>query len=205
MAGEPLKLIVGLGNPGTEYARTRHNAGFQFVDELARRHAAEFRSEPRHRAEIARARIADVELWLLKPMSYMNHSGDPVRSVASFYKVPLQSILVAYDELDFPAGVVRLKQGGGAAGHNGMRDVIAQLGDAFWRLRIGIGHPGDRAQVLDYVLGRPSPADAQLIRDALLAAADAVPVLLTDGAQIAMNRLHSRDPLPDLPVAPTNP
>ena len=204
MAGEPLKLIVGLGNPGTEYARTRHNAGFQFVDELARRHGAEFRSEPRHRAEVARARIAGAEVWLLKPMSYMNHSGDPVRSVASFYKVPLQSILVAYDELDFPAGVVRLKQGGGAAGHNGMRDVIAQLGDDFWRLRIGIGHPGDRAQVLDYVLGRPSVTDAQLIRDALLSAADAVPVLLTEGAQIAMNRLHSRDPLPDSPVAPTD-
>jgi len=204
MAGEPLKLIVGLGNPGTEYARTRHNAGFQFVDELARRHGAEFRSEPRHRAEVARARIAGAEVWLLKPMSYMNHSGDPVRSIASFYKVPLQSILVAYDELDFPAGVVRLKQGGGAAGHNGMRDVIAQLGDDFWRLRIGIGHPGDRAQVLDYVLGRPSVTDAQLIRDALLSAADAVPVLLTEGAQIAMNRLHSRDPLPDSPVAPTD-
>jgi len=204
MAGEPLKLIVGLGNPGTEYARTRHNAGFQFVDELARRHGAEFRSEPRHRAEVARARIAGAEVWLLKPMSYMNHSGDPVRSIASFYKVPLQSILVAYDELDFPAGVVRLKQGGGAAGHNGMRDVIAQLGDDFWRLRIGIGHPGDRAQVLDYVLGRPSVTDAQLIRDALLSAADAVPVLLMEGAQIAMNRLHSRDPLPDSPVAPTD-
>jgi PTH1 family peptidyl-tRNA hydrolase len=205
MPGEPLKLIVGLGNPGTEYARTRHNAGFQFVDELARRHGAEFRSEPRHRAEMARARIADTELWLLKPLGYMNRSGGPVRSVASFYKVPVQSILVAYDELDFPAGVVRLKQGGGAAGHNGMRDVIAQLGDAFWRLRIGIGHPGDRTQVLDYVLGRPSPADAQLICDALLATADALPVLLTEGAQIAMNRLHSRDPLPDAPAAPSNP
>jgi peptidyl-tRNA hydrolase, PTH1 family len=196
MAGEPLKLIVGLGNPGTEYARTRHNAGFQFVDELAERHGALFRSEPRHRAELARARMADNELWLLKPMSYMNHSGDPVRSVASFYKVPLESILVAYDELDFPAGVVRLRQGGGAAGHNGLRDVIAQMGDAFWRLRIGIGHPGDRSQVLDYVLGRPSAADAQLLREAVLAGVDAVPALLTEGAQIAMNRLHSRDPFP---------
>ncbi|HEX4387494.1 MAG TPA: aminoacyl-tRNA hydrolase, partial [Steroidobacteraceae bacterium] len=140
--GEPLKLIVGLGNPGTEYARTRHNAGFQFLDELARRHGATFRSEPRHQAELARARIAEADLWLLKPMSYMNHSGDPLRSVAAFYKVPLESILVAYDELDFPPGVVRLKQGGGAAGHNGMRSLIAHLGDAFWRLRIGIGHPG---------------------------------------------------------------
>lgn len=194
MAGEPLKLIVGLGNPGTEYARTRHNAGFQFADELARRYAATFRSEPRHRAELARARVGDADLWLLKPMSYMNHSGDPVRSVAAFYKVPLQSILIAYDELDFPPGVVRLKQGGGAAGHNGMRDVIAQMGDAFWRLRIGIGHPGDRSLVLDYVLGRPSAADGQLIQEAVAAAADSVPVLLNEGAQIAMNRLHGRDP-----------
>ena len=205
MAGEPLKLIVGLGNPGTEYARTRHNAGFQFVDLLAQRHGAVFRSEPRHRAELARARIGETDLWLLKPMSYMNHSGDPVRSVASFYKVPLESILVAYDELDFPAGVVRLKQGGGAAGHNGMRDVIAQMGDAFWRLRIGIGHPGDRALVLDYVLGRPQPLDAQLIRDALVAATDAMPALLSEGAQIAMNRLHSRDPVPGAPDAPAIP
>ena len=204
MAGEPLKLIVGLGNPGTEYARTRHNAGFQFVDELARRHGALFRSEPRHRAELARAHIGESELWLLKPMNYMNRSGDPVRSVASFYKVPLGSILVAYDELDFPAGVVRLRQGGGAAGHNGMRDVIAQMGDGFWRLRIGIGHPGDRSQVLDYVLGRPQAEDAQLIEEAIGAAADAVPVLLTEGAQIAMNRLHSREPAPAAPAASAN-
>ena len=203
MAGEPLKLIVGLGNPGTEYARTRHNAGFQFLDELARRHDALFRSEPRHRAEVARVRIGDAELWLLKPMNYMNRSGDPVRSVASFYKVPLASILVAYDELDFPAGVVRLRQGGGAAGHNGMRDVIAQMGDGFWRLRIGIGHPGDRSQVLDYVLGRPPVAEAQLIQEAIVAAADAIPLLLVQGAQIAMHQLHSRDPVPAAP-APAN-
>jgi peptidyl-tRNA hydrolase, PTH1 family len=202
MPGEPLKLIAGLGNPGTEYARTRHNAGFRFVDELAARHGALFRSEPRHRAELARARIGEAEAWLLKPMNYMNHSGDPVRSVASFYKVPLASILVAYDELDFPPGVVRLKLGGGAAGHNGMRDVIAQIGDGFWRLRIGIGHPGERSQVLDYVLGRPSAPDARLIDEALNAGADAVPVLLKDGAQIAMNRLHGRDPVPGVPTNP---
>lgn len=194
MAGEPLKLIVGLGNPGTEYARTRHNAGFQLVEELARRHGAQFRSEPRHRAELARAQLAGADVWLLKPMAYMNHSGDPLRSVATFYKVPPAAVLVAYDELDFPPGVVRLKFGGGAAGHNGMRDVIAQLGDGFWRLRIGIGHPGDRSQVLDYVLGRPPAAQAQLLQEGLQAAADAVPVLLGEGAQIAMNRLHGRDP-----------
>jgi len=194
MAGEAIRLIVGLGNPGTEYARTRHNAGFQLADELAARSGASFRSEPRHRGELARARIAAHDLWLLKPMNYMNHSGDAVQSVASFYKVPVEAILVAYDELDFPAGVVRLRKGGGAAGHNGLRDVIAQMGDGFWRLRIGIGHPGDRAQVLDYVLGRPAGAEAELLRAAVVAAADSVPVLLGEGAQIAMNRLHAREP-----------
>lgn len=194
MSGEPIKLIAGLGNPGTEYARTRHNAGFLFVEELAQRHGAVFRSEPRHRAEVARAQIAGSELWLVKPMNYMNHSGDAVRSVASFFKVPTQCILVAYDDMDFPAGAVRLKQGGGAAGHNGMRDVIAQMGDEFWRLRIGIGHPPERAQVLDYVLGRPTTHDAVLIEGALRAAADVVPVLLSEGAQVAMNGLHRRDP-----------
>ena len=199
MSGEPLKLIVGLGNPGTEYARTRHNAGFHFLGELARRHGATFRSEPRHQAELARARIADADLWLLKPMSYMNHSGDPLRSVATFYKVAPESILVAYDELDFPPGVVRLKQGGGAAGHNGMRSIIAHIGDAFWRLRIGIGHPGDRSMVLDYVLGRAPPEQAALIAEAIAAAADAVPVLLADGAQVAMTRLHTRDAAPAAP------
>jgi len=193
MPGLPLKLIVGLGNPGTEYARTRHNAGFHLVDELARRHGAAFRSEPRHHGELARARIGDEEVWLLKPMSYMNHSGGPVRSVASFYKVEPASILVAYDELDFPPGVVRLKEGGGAAGHNGMRDLIAQLGDAFWRLRIGIGHPGDKSAVLEYVLGRPPAQEARLIHEAVLAAADIVPLLLVEGPQQAMNRLHTRD------------
>jgi peptidyl-tRNA hydrolase, PTH1 family len=200
MAGEPLKLIVGLGNPGAEYARTRHNAGFHLVDELAQRYGATFRSEPRHRAELARARIGEIDLWLLKPLSYMNHSGDPVRSVATFYKVAPAHLLVAYDELDFPAGVVRMKQGGGAAGHNGMRDVIAQMGDGFWRLRIGIGHPGDRSRVLDYVLGRPGAAEAPLLAAAVQAAADSVPVLLNEGAQVAMHRLHGRDPAPVAPA-----
>ena len=204
MAGEPLKLIVGLGNPGSEYARTRHNAGFRFVDELAHRHQASFRSEPRHGGELARATIAGQRLWLLKPMSYMNNSGGPVRSVTDFYRVPVGSVLVAYDELDFAPGVVRLKLAGGAAGHNGMRDVITHIGDGFWRLRIGIGHPGDRAAVLDYVLGRSSADEEALIQAALLAAADAVPPLLTEGAQIAMNRLHGRESAPGSPAEPAS-
>jgi peptidyl-tRNA hydrolase, PTH1 family len=192
----PIKLVVGLGNPGSEYARTRHNAGFWLVDELARRHGAIFRNEPRHRAELARARVGAEELWLLKPMSFMNLSGGPTQSIAGFYKLPVESILVAYDELDFPAGVVRLKQGGGAGGHNGMRDMIAQLGDPFWRLRIGIGHPGDKSAVLSYVLGRPQADDERLILDAIAAAADIVPLLLTEGPQKAMNRLHTRTTTP---------
>ncbi len=190
MAAVPLKLIVGLGNPGEEYARTRHNAGFWFVDELARRHGGTFRSEPRHQGELARVHIGEHDIWLLKPMTYMNRSGGPTRSVAAFYKVPVEEILVAYDELDFPPGVVRLKQGGGAAGHKGVRDLIAQLGDAFWRLRIGVGKPPSTG--IEHVLSRPSAADERLIRDNIADAADAVPVILEQGAQRAMNRLHTR-------------
>lgn len=196
MSALPLKLIVGLGNPGPEYAQTRHNAGFVFVDELAARHGGKFRNESRHKGELARIRIGAEELWLLKPMSFMNNSGGPVHSVATFYKVAPESILVAYDELDFPAGTVKLREGGGAGGHNGMRDVIAQLGDAFWRLRIGIGHPGNRDAVLSYVLGRPRPEDARLINESIAAAADVVPTILAEGPQKAMNRLHTRNGAP---------
>ncbi|HXR92727.1 MAG TPA: aminoacyl-tRNA hydrolase [Steroidobacteraceae bacterium] len=196
MSALPLKLIVGLGNPGPEYAQTRHNAGFVFVDELAARHGGRFRSEARHKGELARIRIGAEELWLLKPMSFMNNSGGPLRSVATFYKVAPDSILVAYDELDFPPGTVKLREGGGAGGHNGMRDVIAQLGDGFWRLRIGIGHPGNRDAVLSYVLGRPRPEDARLINESIAAAADVVPTILAEGPQKAMNRLHTRNGAP---------
>lgn len=192
MAGLPLTLIVGLGNPGPTYARTRHNAGFELVDELARRSGASLRHEGRHQGDLGRANIAGTEVWLLKPMTYMNLSGQSVRSVAGFYRIAPQSILVAHDELDFAPGVVRLKEGGGAGGHNGLRDLIEQLGDEFWRLRIGIGRPEDRDAVLNYVLGRPPAAEADLIHEAVLAAADAVPVMLTEGAQKAMNRLHVR-------------
>lgn len=202
MAGLPLTLIVGLGNPGPTYARTRHNAGFELADELARRAGASFRHEARHQGELARASIAGTAVWLLKPMTYMNLSGQAVRSVAGFYRIAPQSIVVAHDELDFPPGVVRLKEGGGAGGHNGLRDLIAQLGEPFWRLRIGIGHPGDRGAVLDYVLGRPPAAEAELIREAVLAAADAVPMMLTEGTQKAMSRLHARGGASPSPRAP---
>jgi peptidyl-tRNA hydrolase, PTH1 family len=200
MAGVPLKLIVGLGNPGPEYARTRHNAGFWFVEELARRHGGTFRSEPKHQGDLARVRIGDAEIWLLKPMSYMNRSGGPTRSVASFYKVPAEEILVAHDDLDFPPGVVKLRQGGSSAGQNGVADVIAQLGDAFWRFRIGVGKPP--AGGIEHVLSRPSAADDKLIHECIADAADAVPIMLEQGGQRAMNRLHTRNAPPAAPDKP---
>src|SRR5262245_16444534 len=141
MAGSPLKLIVGLGNPDAEYLRTRHNAGFWFVEELARKYGAAFRKESKHQGELARTRIAGEEVWLLQPMTYMIRRGGPRQSVARSYKITAPEILVAHDELDFPAGVVKLKQGGGAAGNNGIRDIIATMGPDFWRLRLGVGKP----------------------------------------------------------------
>jgi len=190
MAGVPLKLIVGLGNPGEEYARTRHNAGFWFVDELARRHGGAFKNEGRHQGHTARVRIGPHEVWLFKPMTYMNRSGGPTRSIATFYKVPVEEILIAHDELDFPPGVVKLKQGGGAAGNNGIKDLIANLGDAFLRLRIGVGKPP--ATGVEHVLSRPSVADEKLIWDNIYEAAHVVPLIFEQGAQVAMNRLHTR-------------
>lgn len=189
MPGTPLKLIIGLGNPGPEYERTRHNVGFWLVEELARRHGGSFRFESRHQGELARVRISGSEIWLLKPMTFMNRSGGPAQSVANFYKVPVEEILAAYDELDFDPGTLRLKQGGGAAGHNGVKDLAAQLGPQFWRFRIGIGKPPREG--VEHVLSRPGAADEKVIREAIAAAADALPVMLEDGAQKAMNRLHT--------------
>ena len=190
MPGTPIKLIVGLGNPGEEYARTRHNAGFWFVDELARRYGGAFRNESKHQGHIARVQIGTHEIWLFKPMTYMNRSGGPTRSLATFYKVESGEILVGHDELDFPPGVVKLKQGGGAAGQNGIKDLIAQIGPDFWRFRIGVGKPP--ADGIEHVLSRPSGADEKLIRESIADAADAVPVILEQGGQRAMNSLHTR-------------
>jgi PTH1 family peptidyl-tRNA hydrolase len=198
MAGHPLKIVVGLGNPGAEYARTRHNAGFWLVDELARRHGGVFRSEARHQAELARVRIGGEDLWLVKPMSFMNRSGGPVSSVLGFYKLTPAQMLVAHDEIDLPSGTVRLKEAGGHGGHNGLRDIIAAQGDAFWRLRIGVGHPGSKHEVVDFVLTRAGAEEQRLIDDTLVAGADAIEEMLRSGVQIAMNKLHAR-PKPATP------
>jgi len=189
-----IRLIVGLGNPGPDYEATRHNAGFWFLDELALEHRVEFRLEPKFHGALARIRVADRDIRLLKPTTYMNHSGRAVSAVARYFDIPPDQILIAYDELDLPPGRVKLKQGGGHAGHNGMRDSIAALGSRdFWRLRIGIGHPGDKSRVVGYVLGRPSQTDAAAIRDAVDDAARALPDLVEGRFQFAMNRLHAGD------------
>ena len=190
MAGLPLKLIVGLGNPGRQYARTRHNAGWWLVDALLAQHRGSWRRGAAQ-AELARIRIDDTELWLAKPTVYMNRSGEPVNALAHFYRIAPQEILIVHDDIDLAPGVARLKQGGGHGGHNGVRDVIAQIGPEFWRLRLGVGHPGAKDLVLDAVLERPTAAEQQLIDEAVQRALEAVPELLRAGAQKAMNRLHS--------------
>jgi PTH1 family peptidyl-tRNA hydrolase len=162
------------------------------VEELARRHGGSFRAESRHQGELARVRIAGEELWLFKPTTFMNLSGNAVLSIAGFYRIAPAEMLVAHDELDLAAGTLRLKEGGGHGGHNGLRDCIAKLGDKFWRLRIGIGHPGARDEVVDYVLQRASAEEQRLLDAAILDAADIVPELIEQGAQKAMNRLHTR-------------
>ncbi|MGO9933133.1 MAG: aminoacyl-tRNA hydrolase [Steroidobacteraceae bacterium] len=192
MAGLALRIIVGLGNPGPEHQVTRHNAGFWFVDLLARRHGGEFRDYRKFSGETARINISGTDLVLLKPTTYMNRSGLSIRQLSEFFKINPAEILVAHDELDLPVASVRLKQGGGHGGHNGLRDTIAHIGENFWRLRIGIGHPGKKADVIDYVLTRAPRVEEDLVLEAVSTAADCMPLLLEQGAERAMTRLHSR-------------
>lgn len=199
MAGLPLQLVVGLGNPGPEHAGTRHNAGFWFIDELARRHDGALKPERRYRADVGRVTVAGVALWLLKPTGYMNRSGLAVRAFCDYLQLPGADVLIAHDDLDLPPGIARLKQGGGAGGHNGLKDVISHLGEGFWRLRIGIGHPGHRDDVIDYVLERAPAVEARLIREAIELAVGEFPQLLTEGAEKMMNRLHTRPAAQEAP------
>jgi PTH1 family peptidyl-tRNA hydrolase len=189
---EPLKLIVGLGNPGPRYEHTRHNAGFWFVDLLADRAGGRFALDSKVQGELARIVLCGDELRLLKPQTFMNLSGQSAGAVARFFKLAPEQVLVAHDELDLPPGTARLKRGGGHGGHNGLRDLIRHIGADFWRLRIGIGHPGHRDQVTDYVLTRAPLDEDALIRDTLADAADAVEQMLAQGVDRAMHRLHSR-------------
>ena len=193
MAGTPLQIVVGLGNPGPEHRLTRHNAGFWFVDALARAHGAQFRSHSRYQGEVCRVELDGREVVLLKPQTYMNRSGLSVRALLDYIKAPVGELLVVHDELDLPPGTARFKQGGGHGGHNGLRDTITHCGPDFWRLRLGIGHPGDRSQVIDYVLQRATPADEEAIVTSIGASLEALTVFVRDGAEKAMKVLHTQD------------
>ncbi len=188
----PIRLIVGLGNPGAKYEATRHNAGFWFVDEIARQQGVLFRSESKFFGEACRVSIDGNAVWLLKPTTFMNRSGQSVAAIAKFYKIPVNEILVAHDELDIPAGDARWKCAGGHGGHNGLRDIVAHLGKDFWRLRIGVGHPGDRNKVIDYVLSTPSRDDSIDIERSIDTAMESLNLMVKGDAQKAMNHLHSK-------------
>jgi len=188
-----LRLLAGLGNPGPDYAATRHNVGFWWLDELARREGGSLMPDQRMQGNVTRLVLAGEPRWLLQPMTFMNRSGQSIGALARYYKIVPEDVLVIHDDLDLPAGTVRLKRGGGHGGHNGLRDTIAHLGSReFLRLRLGIGHPGNARQVHDYVLGRPAVADREAIEDAIDASLRELGLILRDDLQKAMNSLHSR-------------
>ncbi len=201
---KPIRLLVGLGNPDPRDARTRHNAGFWFADAVASRWGARFRSQSNFFGDVADCQVGEQRLRLLKPMTYMNNSGRSVAALANFYKFESDEILIAHDEIDLPWGTVRLKRGGGHGGHNGLRDVIPQLGSPdFARLRIGVGHPGNKNAVVGYVL-KSAPADEQhAIDDAVALAVDRFPDIVAGEFAAVMNFLHRKDPEPD-PKAGSN-
>ncbi len=185
-------LIVGLGNLGDAYLNTRHNAGFWWIDALALQHQVQWRVETKFHGEIGRLTVERRDIWLLKPHTLMNRSGLSISAVANFYKISPASVLVVHDDLDLMPGVARLKQGGGHGGHNGLRDTISALSSReFWRLRLGIGHPGDRAQVVNFVLHRPSQAEFALIETAIQNSLSLWSHLQHGEYQMAMQKLHS--------------
>jgi len=193
MPEQAIRLIVGLGNPGPEYQDTRHNAGFRLVDLLVHRHNGRLLHESKFHGMLGRISLEGYDLRLLQPLTFMNRSGQAVAAVAHYFDITPPQILVAHDELDLPTGEVRLKQGGGHAGHNGLRDIMNVLGGQdFWRLRLGIDHPAERARVVDYVLSRPNRDQAQALDDALERAADALPEIVNGRFAQVMNRLHGK-------------
>lgn len=187
-----LKLIIGLGNPGAEYERTRHNAGAWFVETLAERAGARLGRDAKLHAELAKATIAGETVWLARPTTFMNHSGRAVIALLNYYKIPPEQALIAHDELDLPAGTVRLKFDGGHGGQNGLRDTMGQLGHGrFHRLRVGIGHPGHKDRVTPWVLGRPGVDDDAAIRAGIDAAVDATDLAVRGDFDKAMKQLHT--------------
>ena len=201
-----IRLIVGLGNPGPEYEATRHNAGFWFVDEVAARLSARLAPERSYFGLAARVNIDGRPLWLLEPTTFMNLSGKSVAALARFFKIEPGEILVAHDELDLLPGQVRMKIGGSAAGHNGLKDIQAQIGSAdFWRLRLGIGHPGVKAEVIDYVLRRPPASERTEIEKGIEQACQGLDLLIAGDMERATMKINARPPRPKPPRPPKVP
>lgn len=198
-----IRLFVGLGNPGPEYEDTRHNAGFWWIDALARQLGASLQVERSYWGLVARVNNAPGAagpIWLLQPMTYMNLSGKAVAPLARFFKIAPEEILAIHDELDIEPGQMKFKQGGGNGGHNGLKDMQAQLGSAnFWRLRLGIGHPGIKAEVASYVLRKPPLSERQLVEDCIAKSLDAVPLMLAGEMERAMMKIHAKPPRPKPP------
>ncbi len=195
-----IRLLVGLGNPGPEYAATRHNAGFWWLDQVARKLSVTLRSERSHRGHLGRFNGPDGPVLLLEPMTFMNLCGESVASVARYFRIEPREILVVHDELDLPPGQVKLKFGGGHGGHNGLRDIHSNLGTAeYWRLRLGIGHPGVKTEVVDYVLRTPSQAEHEAITHAIALSLGALDLLLAGEMERAMMTIHAKPARPKPP------
>lgn len=191
---EGITLIVGLGNPGTEYTDTRHNAGFRFLDSLLERTGGRLREERKLKGRLGRVKLGNKHVWLFAPLTYMNNSGEPVVKCAHYYRIAPQQILVVHDELDLPLGTVRLKQGGGYGGHNGVRDIGTRLGSAdFIRLRIGIGHPGSSDETVSHVLRKAPPGEQELIDAAMDRALSHIDDIVNGRYQRVMTALHTQD------------
>jgi len=200
-----IRLLVGLGNPGPEYEATRHNAGFWWINEVARQLGATLLPERSYFGLVARINRPDGPLWLLEPMTFMNLSGKSVAALARFFKIAPGEILVAHDELDLLPGHVKMKLGGSHAGHNGLKDIHAQLGtDDFWRLRLGIGHPGVKAEVVNYVLRKPPAAEREAIDKAIEQSLQGLDLMLAGDMERAMMKIHARPPRPK-PAKPPKP
>ncbi len=198
-----IKLFVGLGNPGPEYEATRHNAGFWWIDALARELKATLVPDRSYYGLVARVNVQGQSVWLLEPQTFMNVSGKSVAALARFFKIQPEEILVAHDELDIVPGQVKLKRGGSHAGHNGLRDIHAQLGSAdYWRLRIGVGHPGVKAEVVNWVLKKPSPEHRNLIEDSIAHSLKAYPAMLAGDMEKATLQVHTTKPPRPKPPRP---
>ena len=194
-----IRLVVGLGNPGKEYERTRHNAGFWLVERFAQANGFNLRKDPKFKALVGKHSNG---AWFLLPQSFMNLSGQPVQMLAGFFKIKADEILVVHDELDFPPGVARVKQGGGIAGHNGLRDISQRLAThEYWRLRIGVGKPAPGREGADYVLEKPPAEEKTAIDDAIERSLAVLPQMLSGDMQGAMNKLHTEPPKPAEPKA----